>query len=1670
MSFVLLIYTTKAYRKYMLPIVNNTNYSIVLRKEIFYLPEDLEINLEVIDGKWFFPESDSYNIQHSITKEGCFGREIQNEDLLSVTLPHSETLNILISRTDSSFHVFRKYDIRANSFVTIGKNESNDIQYNALNLVSREHAIIRRDGDGFILEDISTNGIYVNDVRMKEPKRLEFGDCIEIYGLCIVYLNGIIAVNTSDSSVKVHEEKLHEYTQPNTANPAPAENAAKKEKLLYHRSPRQIYKMHDEVIDIEAPPQPKPQNKKPLSMIIGPSLTMSLPMIFGCLLTVFSSRMNGSKSGIFMYTGIITAVSSALIGITWTLVNIRYEKRKNEEEELHRFDAYHKYLVDTANDIKEKYEKNTAYLRKMYLSPEECSAYDETNQLLWNRNKDHKDFLSHRIGTGDMPFQVTINIPKERFSLMIDSLAEKPSVIRESYKNLHQVPICVDLLEHRLLGIIGGEDKRGAIDVMHNLAAQIAVSNCYTDVKMAFVYDERTDGSEDWGYLRWFPHVWSEDKKTRFVAGNRTEAGEVIYEITKVLRTRMEEKGYYAGKNMMYKPHYVLFVSNPELLDSELITKYLFDSEENYGITAVFLADSYDSLPNACDYIIQNDDRFQGMYGIADDVEERVSVKFDFVHNIQLERLARTLSDVEVRESETGREIPESLTFFDMLGIRNMNELHVLEHWKKNRTYESMRAVVGQKAGGMPMYLDVHEKYHGPHGLVAGTTGSGKSETLQTYILSLAIHYSPDDVAFLLIDYKGGGMANLFAGLPHMIGQISNLSGNQVKRAMVAIKSENKRRERIFNEYGVKNINLYTRLYKNNEASVPVPHLFIVIDEFAELKREEPDFMRELISVAQVGRSLGVHLILATQKPGGIVDDNIRSNARFRLCLRVQDRQDSADMIHRPDAAYITQAGRCYMQVGNDELFELFQSGWSGAVYDENSGSIKEDIAYMVSDTGKAALVGNKTKLKQKEAANRQWIKDLISAVNAVRAADFGNPALTDSYIQQIFTQMQQQKIDYPYSEYNALRIKNFLTAYSQTELLSAEADEDKKAQQILDYAQAHRLKLPEKKEKTQLDAVVEYLGDIAESNGYHHQFQLWLPVLPTTLYLSQLPEYEEYFDGNQWKKPELKEWNLEVPLGLYDDPVNQLQDTLKVSLSKNGHYAVVGTIVSGKSTLLQTLLYAFVTKYTPQDINIYAIDYSAKMMSAFETMPHVGGVIYEGQDDKLAKFFTMINDILEDRKKLFKGGNYGQYVRVNGVTVPAVIIVIDNYANFRVKSSNIYDDTILQLSKDGVSYGIFLIISGGGFSTMEIPTRLGENLRSVICLEMNDKLQYQDAMHTLHIDTLPEVNIKGRGLAKAGDEILEFQTALAFEAADDFKRIAQIEKLGRRMKEVWTGKCARVIPEIPEKPIWSEFAGLEDTSKLMQDDRHLPIGYNAQNASVYGIDLSRTYCYLITGRARSGKTNLLKVIINSAMQKGGEAVVFDFKSEFAHLSEREGVAYVATKADLFAFFQNLIPEFVARNKRKKGDIQENLSDEEIYADMKSFPAKYFFIPDLGSFIQNVRNPENSQDAKPFIENLLDKGSMHNVYWFAVLQPDDMTGLAGTRIYDLFVRYKTGMHFGGNVSSQRIFNFDYIPYNEQTKAVKAGIGLVPYHEDETVHKVVIPLVKGFALEDGGEKS
>lgn len=1653
MAIILSVYTNAAFREIRLPIVNNTDYSIALYKNIYGLRKDIVLKLEVINDEWVFIEDSTYSVIKE--NEGYERKKLQNGDVIQI-YTESEMISVVVRKVKQAFNVFQKYSLSNMNTITIGKNTNNTICYDYAGLVSREHAIISKVSGKWQITNRGANGICINSQLVNGTMTLEFGDYISIIGLHIVYLGDILAIDNAEGEAVISDElQKYEYIQDElNKQEAPQNHFVKDSRILIHRAPRNIEKIEKEPVEIEAPPALNKQRKQPLLMTIGPSFTMALPMVLGCML-----MSSGGGSGVSMYSGLVMAVSSALIGVIWAIVNLKHQKKMEKEDELHRFEAYGRYLQKKSDEIKQKYENNMQAMHHMYQSAQECVNYVENTTLLWNRNQRHEDFLFPRLGIGDYPFQIEIKCAKKTFTLDEDSLRDKPLMIKENFNTLYNVPICTNLLKNKLIGMVGGEYLKGAIEVIKSLSAQIAANNCYTDVKLVYIYNGQDSANlGKWDFVKWFPHVWSEDKKIRYVASNKNEASDVLYELAKVFRHR-DESGE-SKKEHVCRPYFVMFLINPELMEGELISKYVYDVGTNYGLTTFIVSDTLENLPNECEVIIENDNKYKGIYNVSAQKEDRVAITFDTIDDHVLSKFARRLSNYYVKETGTGGDIPTSLTFFDMFGATKLSDLNVLDRWIKNRTYDNIKGIIGEKAGGAPCYLDLHEKYHGPHGLVAGTTGSGKSETLQTYMLSLALNYSPDDIGYFIIDYKGGGMANLFNGLPHLIGQISNLSGNQVHRAMVSIKSENRRRQRVFNEHGVNNINLYTKLYKNKEATLPIPHLFIIIDEFAELKREEPDFMKELISVAQVGRSLGVHLILATQKPSGTVDDNIWSNSKFRLCLRVQDRQDSNDMLHKPDAAYITQAGRCYLQVGNDEVFELFQSGFSGATYEEDDGSAKTDIANIYTLTGRVDMSGSYAKVSQKEKLLYDWLnvlKDNLQAVLSKEGFDLEECINKKTVMQQLVEKMYQSlwsnNIDYAESAYNSARIVDFLRLYHE-----AQDAKDDAIREVMKLSAQRNVKLPQAKEKTQLDAVTEYLAKIARENGYTHELQLWMPVLSSKMYLDEFEEHTSMkFKDGVW--PELKdEWTLNTVIGLMDDPQNQAQIPIGVDFGQEGHLGVYGMVVSGKSTAIQTIVYGLITKYTPAHVNFYAIDFSSKTMSAFEKAPHFGGVMYEGDYDKIDKFFVMLQEILDERKKLFKGGNYNQYVQVQGVVVPAIIVVIDNFGAFNEKTGEAHLEFLIALSKEGVSHGIYLITSGAGVSMSAVPSRVAENIKQNICTEMQEKFAYADILHTMQIEVLPEAGVKGRGLALSGNRVLEYQVALALEASDDYQRIERITDVCEEMKKAWTGKCARRIPEIPEKPVWSEFSQLEEYQKMQESAYVLPVGYKQEDALLYGIPLNEIYCYLITGHARSGKKNFLKVILQAAMDRESQICVIDNPGKFLRAyEEMPSVQYVDSDEKIFNYFNELLPEFVRRNKIKNAMVNEDKEEEEIFKRLSEETPIFIFISDFAWFLNTVY--ESEFEMSGFLENIIEKGRLHNIYFFANIKMEDASDASFRDLYELFVAHKAGIHFGGNVGENRIFNYDSVPYQEQSEVLKPGIGYTAGVMPQDVKKIVIPLAR-----------
>ncbi len=1649
---IFMVFQRGVYKEFLLPNSDNIDYKIYIDKSFFQVRKSFDISLEVINHKWNIYSDPKYYIlgenEKNIDRASLDGGEI-----ITVKPFNGDDLRVITINNEISLVSYRKINLKRMNRLTVGKAEENSIQYSFLNLVSKQHCSIVRSKGRFCVYDSSRNGVFLNSVRVDESAELSFGDIINVFGLQMVFLGDMIAVGSQIGKFTIADE-VEIYDVPKIEGTV-CSNLHKD--LFFHRSPRFFPAVSREKITIEPPTTPQFSKKRSLLSTIGPSFTMAIPMLLGCSLMIFSSRLNGgSHGGGFMYTGIITALGSGVMGAIWGLRNVRETKKSEIEDEAKRFNLYGNYLIETANYIKEKYKQNTDALFYMYPSSSDCCRYDRHSHGLWTRNAAHEDFLFCRLGLGDIDFQVQIDVPKEKFTLVQDSLKDKPAVIYENFHILKNVPVGVNFSESRIFGIVGGRRKQGMYDIIDNIIAQITANISYTDVKIAFCYDRNVDHSGRFDYIKWLPHVWSENKKIRYYASDKQEMADVFFELSNIMRHRAESNSNSYGKKKSFRPYYFLFLTNSSFLDNELLAKYVYDKNNDYGLTTFIMTDYYQNLPNECENIIENDKEFCGVYNSKNQSSGVMNIKFDKVEPYRLEKFAKEISNIIVKEPEDDTSIASTLDFFEMYGASSLSDFAVEEQWRKNRTYNSMRALIGKKAGGTECYLDIHEKYHGPHGLVAGTTGSGKSELMQTFMLSLALNYSPNDIAFFVIDFKGGGMANLFSDLPHMAGQISNLSGNQIGRAMISIKSENLRRQRIFNEFGVNNINLYTRLFKNGEAPTPIPHLIIIIDEFAELKREEPDFMRELISVAQVGRSLGVHLILATQKPSGTVDDNIWSNAKFRLCLRVQDRQDSNDMLHKPDAAYITQAGRCYLQVGNDEIYELFQSGWSGAVYDASMDSAKNEIATMITSTGKTAIVGGSTKKKRKEQEKHHWYKFLIEQYFAVSEND--RFMMSDTELAGILIKKAQlggYNVGTGNSDVKAMQnfIKVIPHHINETEMMLSF---------ITERAIAENLKLPEVKEKTQLEVLVEYIKKIAEKEHYVMKSQLWMPLLENEIPLSSVIDRRVCFENGVWKKSD--SWSLDVPVGLYDDPQNQSQLPLVIDFAEGGHLAVCGSAVSGKSTFLQTLLFSAAIKYSPDHVNFYILDFSSGMLSVFAELPHTGGIVNENSLDRIGKFFNMIKSIIEERKKLFNGGNYSQFVKAHGIGVPSIIIAIDNYAGFKEKTNNAFEENIIRLAREGVGYGIFLVLTSAGFGLAEIPNRIGDNMKTVISLEMSDKFKYMDVMRVTRIDIMPEPGIKGRGIAFVEGRLLEFQTSVAVSAEDDYKRNGKIESLCRKMSESWTGQKARCIPFIPENPTFEDISALSQYEAAAERHDLIPFGYRFEDASVYSVDLRNTYCYCISGKKRTGKTNVMKLLMIAAASKakGSCAVIEKNLSELKSLSEEKGIKYLSSDEETVKYFNGIVPTFVERNNRKKSLSESGMNDREIFEAMKEFEPIYIFIADITEFIGGIYNPTgNVKNISGFFENIFEKGSLLNIYFFSCINTDDVALIAGKKAYTTFISYKTGVNLGGNVSSQRIFNFQNIHYSQLLKSSKKGEALVPSHDDDTAaEKVIVPLIGG----------
>ena len=925
--------------------------------KIFYLPQSVSgsfsfdiddtdtpslINVDAKDGKWcLFSAADSTLID---------GNRIVEETELQVNHFYVFTrnkINYLIYATDIDENNYVNTYNYSDGFELIFDDNNANVSYNCPYIKNISFSIVAENGNAPIIKIKSAN-LYVNKLQIKGNYVIKSGDEVELYGARILFINKMIIViaapevlSINSASTKLAMVKIN--ADNNFKNIDIVDKPLYEETDFFSKSPRLRRVVEEKEIEFSQPPSPQTGGEMPFILTIGPMLTMAVTSTV-MIMDVVSKLMQGLVELSNSITQLVSGGAMLLSSLLWPLVTKTYNKRVKKRNEEKTIEKYNKYLEDKEKELIAEAKLQTEIIKENVISLDVCIENLKHKKLnFWDKRIDQNDFLVARIGVGSEKLKVKITEPEKGFSVDDSEIKEKAYALVEKYKYIDNVPIGYSFYENSITAIMGSSEK--SHNFVNNILFQLLTFYSYDDLKVVVFTNEVNEPY--WDYIKYLNHNMTNNNSFRFFASNEENAEAVIDVLSQEINGRAEAISG-SGASQLYKPYYLIIVDDLDLLRKNNIVEKLSEIKTNIGFSSIIIENKLSKLPSLCNNFISLGDVNSGVLKNSYEEQEQQLFKDEINPNINMMEVAKILSnipiDIPTGDSSSG-DLPEAITFLEMAKVGKVEQLNIMNRWNTNDSTSNLKAEVGVDPEGKLMYLDLHEKAHGPHGLIAGMTGSGKSEFIITWILSLCMNFSPEDVAFILIDYKGGGLAFAFENkltgirLPHLTGTITNLDKAEIDRTLVSIDSEVKRRQQIFNDarnkLGESTIDIYKYqgFFHEGKLDEPLPHLFIVCDEFAELKSQQPDFMDNLISVARIGRSLGVHLILATQKPSGVVNEQIWSNTKFRVCLKVQDASDSREMLKRPDAASLKQTGRFYLQVGYDEYFALGQSGWCGAKY-----------------------------------------------------------------------------------------------------------------------------------------------------------------------------------------------------------------------------------------------------------------------------------------------------------------------------------------------------------------------------------------------------------------------------------------------------------------------------------------------------------------------------------------------------------------------------------------------------------------------------------------------------------------------------------------------------------------------------------------------------------------
>jgi len=692
----------------------------------------------------------------------------------------------------------------------------------------------------------------------------------------------------------------------------------------YNRPPREQIPFHPIELEIPAPSAKKEDSARNLLLSLLPvSGMLVMAIMYG-----FIYSLRGAGTGASGWLFALPMVFMGIMTVGTTLVMQGEQRHQQKINEIQQQRDYHRLLDRKESRLLAARQLETHALSTHYPELDETIHKVQTLEIsLWERRREDSDFLGLRIGLGEIPSSMVIKPPDPD---LVPNDLRRPFNIFTNYRNLPKAAVVIPLLQTGSLGIVG--KRRDSLQVVNALLAQLAAYHSPEDVALYVIGSENSYNELQW--LRWLPHCSDQHiggKPTRLAFKSTAKRQQLMNDLAKSLDPSDQPEGN-AQESSVYRV--ILFDRDANFLEEPILNQLLTRGAELKTILIV-LSDILENLPSDCKSVIQIEANKQFAFwktGPSSNRIQGIAETLDFIH---ADNLSHKLIPIATRSIGSDSRIPSRINLLQTYDVSGLDEFEIPKRWNQIPNKDGLLPfpiLVGNNTRDHPLSIHLAENKDGPHGLVAGTTGSGKSELLQTLVSSLALEHHPYFLNFLLVDFKGGSAFREFADLPHTVGMISNLDRASALRALEAIKAENIRRQEFLVRKGFKDILRYHeeifKLKHIPENWEPLPHLFIIIDEFAELAKEMQTFMSTLMSLLRVGRALGLHLILATQRPTGVITDEMRSNLNFRICLRVQSGDDSKDILRRPDAAMLPKdiPGRAIFQVGDAGVSHKFQT------------------------------------------------------------------------------------------------------------------------------------------------------------------------------------------------------------------------------------------------------------------------------------------------------------------------------------------------------------------------------------------------------------------------------------------------------------------------------------------------------------------------------------------------------------------------------------------------------------------------------------------------------------------------------------------------------------------------------------------------------------------------